>query len=166
MLTSEDGRRWQAPFLITAVGPLSAPTLPGIKGIDSFQGEAYHTALWPKHAVTFEGKRVAVIGTGATGVQTITEVAKTAGHLTVFQRRPNWCKPLHNGKIRPEEQDEIKASYPAMFKQCQESFACFLHNTYPHDTFDLDAGRARGVLREAIRRRAGFGCGWAISATC
>ena len=69
-------------------GPLSAPTLPRIKGVDTFKGEAYHTGLWPKHPVTFEGKRVAVTGTGATGVQTITEIAKTAQHLTVFQRRP------------------------------------------------------------------------------
>jgi cation diffusion facilitator CzcD-associated flavoprotein CzcO len=99
LLTSEDGRRWQSAFLITAIGPLSAPTLPRIKRVDTFQGEAYHTGLWPKHDVTFEGKRVAVIGTGATGVQTTTEVAKTVKHLTVFQRRPNWCKPLHNRKI-------------------------------------------------------------------
>ncbi len=153
LLTSEDGRSWQAPFLITAVGPLSAPTLPRIKGIDSFRGEAYHTGLWPKHAVTFEGKRVAVIGTGATGVQTITEVAKTARHLTVFQRRPNWCKPLHNGKITPEEQAEIKASYPAIFKQCEESFACFLHNIYPHDTFDLTPAEREAFLEKQYQTR-------------
>jgi len=153
LLTSEDGRSWQAPFLITAVGPLSAPTLPRIRGIDSFRGEAYHTGLWPKHAVTFEGKRVAVIGTGATGVQTITEVAKTAGHLTVFQRRPNWCKPLHNGKITPDEQAEIKASYPAIFKQCEESFACFLHNIYPHDTFDLAPAEREAFLEKQYQTR-------------
>jgi cation diffusion facilitator CzcD-associated flavoprotein CzcO len=153
LLTSEAGRRWQAPFLITAVGPLSAPTLPRIKGIDSFKGEAYHTGLWPKHAVTFERKRVAVIGTGATGVQTITEVAKTARHLTVFQRRPNWCKPLHNARITPEEQAGIKASYPAIFKQCQESFACFLHDIYPHDTFDLTPAEREAFLEEQYQKR-------------
>ncbi len=156
LLTCEDGRRWQAPFLITAIGPLSAPTLPRIKGVDTFKGEAYHTGLWPKHKVTFEGKRVAVIGTGATGVQTITEVAKTAEHLTVFQRRPNWCKPLHNAKIGPEEQVQIKANYPAMFRQCQESFSCFLHTTYPHDTFDLPDAEREAFLEQQYRTR-GFG---------
>jgi cation diffusion facilitator CzcD-associated flavoprotein CzcO len=153
LLTSEDGRRWQAPLLITAVGPLSAPTLPRIKGIDSFKGEAFHTGLWPKHKVSFEGKRVAVIGTGATGVQTITEVAKTAKHLTVFQRRPNWCKPLHNSKITPQEQAHIKASYPEIFKQCQESFACFLHTTYPHDTFDLAPAEREAFLEKQYGTR-------------
>jgi cation diffusion facilitator CzcD-associated flavoprotein CzcO len=156
LLTAEDGRRWRAPFLITAIGPLSAPTLPRIKGAGTFEGEAYHTGLWPKHEVTFKGKRVAVIGTGATGVQAITEVAKTAKHLTVFQRRPNWCKPLHNAKITPEEQAHIKANYPAMFQQCQESFSCFLHTTYPHDTFEVSPAEREAFLEKQYATR-GFG---------
>ena len=84
----EDGRHYNTRFLITAVGVLSAPTMPRIPGVESFRGQSCHTHYWPKEPVKFEGKRVAVIGTGATAVQTITEVAKTAGHLTVFQRTP------------------------------------------------------------------------------
>ncbi len=95
----EDGRRARARFLITAIGPLSAPTLPTIPGVESFRGEAYHTGVWPHEPVSFAGKRVAVIGTRATAVQAITEIAKTVGHLTVFQRTPNWCAPLHNSPI-------------------------------------------------------------------
>ena len=87
--------------------------------------------------MSFAGKRVAVIGTGATGVQTIQEVAKTAGHLTVFQRTPNWCAPLHNGQIAEETQREIKAGYPEMFERCQETFACFLHTPDPRGTFEV-----------------------------
>ncbi|MGY9055386.1 MAG: flavin-containing monooxygenase, partial [Alphaproteobacteria bacterium] len=105
-ITLEDGTQHTARFMVAAVGPLSAPTYPRIKGREDFKGEAYHTGLWPKEEVSFEGKRVAVIGTGATGVQAITEIAKTAKHLTVFQRRPNWCKPLHNKKISKEEMQE------------------------------------------------------------
>jgi cation diffusion facilitator CzcD-associated flavoprotein CzcO len=75
-------------FLITAIGVLSAPTMPRISGVDSFRGQSCHTHYWPEAGVEFAGKRVAVIGTGATGVQTITEVAKTVGHLSVFQRTP------------------------------------------------------------------------------
>ena len=86
---------------------------------------------------SFAGKRVAVIGTGATGVQTIQEVAKTAGHLTVFQRTPNWCAPLHNSTIDAEEMAEIKAGYPEIFKRCQETFACFLHTPDPRGTFEV-----------------------------
>jgi cation diffusion facilitator CzcD-associated flavoprotein CzcO len=99
-VTLEDGGRFRSRFLITAIGPLSAPTMPRIEGVDAFDGKSFHTARWPHEPVSFEGQRVAVIGTGATGVQTIQEVAKTAGHLTVFQRTPNWCAPLHNGKMR------------------------------------------------------------------
>src|SRR6185436_17878044 len=95
-VTLEDGSRHTARFLITAVGPLSAPTMPRVPGVETFQGQSFHTARWPKETVSFQGKRVAVIGTGATGVQTIQEVAKTAKTLTVFQRTPNWCAPLHN----------------------------------------------------------------------
>ena len=78
-VTLEDGSRHTARFLITAIGPLSAPTMPRIEGVETFQGQSCHTARWPHEPVRFEGKRVAVIGTGATGVQTIQEVAKTAG---------------------------------------------------------------------------------------
>jgi cation diffusion facilitator CzcD-associated flavoprotein CzcO len=85
----EDGRRYAARFLITAIGVLSAPTMPRIPGVETFRGESFHTHYWPKQPVSFEGKRVGVIGTGATAVQAITEIAKTVGHLTVFQRTPN-----------------------------------------------------------------------------
>jgi len=136
-VTLEDGSRFSARFLVTAVGPLSAPTWPRLPGVDDFTGEAYHTGLWPKHPVSFEGKRVAVIGTGATGVQAITEVAKTAGHLTVFQRRPNWCTPLHNRPITKAEMAEIRKGYPAIFERCRETAACFLHTTDGRGTFDV-----------------------------
>lgn len=133
----ESGDEFSCRFLVAAVGPLSAPTFPNIEGRESFAGEAYHTGLWPKHDVTFEGKHVAVIGTGATGVQAITEIAKTAKTLTVFQRRPNWCKPLRNRKISPEEMKELRAWYPEMFRLCQETASCFLHTPDKRNTFDL-----------------------------
>jgi cation diffusion facilitator CzcD-associated flavoprotein CzcO len=133
----EDGARCRARYLVTAVGPLSAPTLPRIPGVEDFRGEAYHTGLWPKHPVSFEGKRVAVIGTGATGVQAITEIAKTAGHLTVFQRRPNWCTPLHNRPISRAEMAEIRRTYPEIFERCRETAACFIHTTDPRGTFEV-----------------------------
>src|SRR5260221_7409622 len=125
-VTLEDGAAHTARFLITAIGLLSAPTLPKIPGVESFKGRSCHTARWPHEGVSFEGKRVAVIGTGATGVQTIQEVPKTASHLTVFQRTPNWCPPLHNGKIPKEEMKEISARYDDIFHRCRESFACFI----------------------------------------
>jgi cation diffusion facilitator CzcD-associated flavoprotein CzcO len=137
VVTLASGARYTGRYLITAVGPLSAPTMPRISGIDSFKGQAFHTCKWPHQPVDFAGKRIAVIGTGATGVQTIQEVARTAGHLTVFQRTPNWCTPLHNRTISPAEMREIRADYPAMFKRCQETFSCFLHTADTRNTFDV-----------------------------
>jgi cation diffusion facilitator CzcD-associated flavoprotein CzcO len=155
-VTLEDGSRHRSRFLITAIGPLSAPTMPRIEGVESFQGQSFHTARWPHEPVRFEGKRVAVIGTGATGVQTIQEVAKTAGHLTVFQRTPNWCAPLHNRPITAEEQRAIKAGYPEMFRRCQETFACFLHTPDPRGTFEVTPEEREAFL-EKLYAEPGFG---------
>ncbi|MEA2961223.1 MAG: hypothetical protein QOI46_1321, partial [Alphaproteobacteria bacterium] len=81
-LTLEDGRRYSARFLVSAIGILSSPTMPNIPGIDTFKGVSCHTHAWPRNGVDFAGKRVGIIGTGATAVQTIQELAKTVGHLT------------------------------------------------------------------------------------
>jgi cation diffusion facilitator CzcD-associated flavoprotein CzcO len=152
----EDGSRHSTRFLITAIGPLSAPTMPRVEGVEAFAGQSFHTARWPKQPVRFEGKRVAVIGTGATGVQTIQEVAKTAGHLTVFQRTPNWCAPLHNSKIDAATMAKIRAGYPEMFRRCQQTFACFLHTPDPRKTFDLTPAE-REAFWEQLYASPGFG---------
>ena len=162
-IETETGGRARARFLITAMGPLSAPTMPNIEGVGSFKGEAYHTALWPKDPegfggkdVGFAGKRIGVIGTGATGVQLIQEVAKTAGHLTVFQRTPNYCAPLRNRPIDPETQAEIKASYPEIFKKCQESIGGFLHDPDPRSALDVSP-EEREAFFEKLYNEPGFG---------
>jgi len=155
-IESEDGRRARARFLITAVGPLSAPTLPNFEGMDEFRGESYHTARWPHEPVDFSGKRVGVIGTGATGVQVIQEVAKTAAHLTVFQRTPNWCAPLHNAPIDAKTQAEIKSSYPEIFRKCRESHGGFLHSPDPRSALEVDA-EEREAFWEKRYAEPGFG---------
>jgi cation diffusion facilitator CzcD-associated flavoprotein CzcO len=155
-IRSEAGKVYRCRFFIPAVGPLSAPTMPRIDGIPSFEGASYHTATWPHEPVSFEGKRVAVIGTGATGVQTIQEVAKTVGHLTVFQRTPNWCKPLKNRKITEDEQRRIKATYDEIFKRCDETFSCFLHTPDPRSAMEVSAEEREAFL-EKLYETPGFG---------
>jgi cation diffusion facilitator CzcD-associated flavoprotein CzcO len=155
-VTLQDGSRFRARFLITAIGPLSAPTMPRIEGVDTFRGKSFHTARWPHEPVDFTGQRVAVIGTGATGVQTIQTIAGSVGHLTVFQRTPNWCAPLHNGKIDAETQQKIKSGYPEMFKRCQETFACFLHTPDPRGTFEVTE-QEREAFFEKLYAERGFG---------
>jgi cation diffusion facilitator CzcD-associated flavoprotein CzcO len=152
----EDGAQVSTRFLITAIGPLSTPTLPRIEGIESFLGQSFHTARWPRAKVDFAGKRVAVIGTGATGVQTIQSIAGEVGHLTVFQRTPNWCAPLHNGKIDAATQATIKAGYPEMFARCRETFACFLHTPDPRGAFEVSE-EEREAFYEKLYGERGFG---------
>jgi len=155
-IETADGRRARASFLITAVGPLSAHTMPNIPGIEDFAGESFHTARWPHEPVTFEGKRVAVIGTGATGVQAITEIAKTVGSLTVFQRTPNWCAPLHNSRIEPGEMQRIKDSYDEIFATCKETFGNFIHRADERSVFDV-SDEEREAFYEARYNEPGFG---------
>ena len=130
--------------------------MPAIPGVEDFRGEAYHTAAWPHQPVSFAGKRVAVIGTGATGVQAITEIAKTVGHLTVFQRTPNWCAPLHNSPIDAETQRAIKARYPEIFETCRESFGCFIHQHDPRNALEVSP-EVREAFYEQRYREPGFG---------
>lgn len=155
-IETDGGNVAYARFLITAVGPLSAPTLPNYPGMETFTGGVWHTAQWPKQSPDFTGKRVAVIGTGATGVQVIQEMAYMAGHLTVFQRNPNWCAPLNNGPITPEEQRNIKASYPEIFARCRETHGCFLHSPDPRSVFEVTE-EERNTFFEKLYNEPGFG---------
>ena len=152
----QDGSRFASRFLITGIGLLSQPTLPRISGIDTFKGQSFHTSRWPHEPVTYAGKRVAVIGTGATGVQTIQEVCKDVGHLTVFQRRPNWCAPLHNAKIGPHEMNDIRASYTEIFETCNQTAAGFLHTADERSTFEV-AEKDRYEFWENLYASKGFG---------
>lgn len=133
----DDGRELAAKFLLTAVGMLSTPTMPRIEGMESFAGEAFHTYYWPHEPVPLNDKRVGVIGTGATAVQLIPEVAKEAEHLTVFQRRPNWCAPLHNDQIEPEDMEQIKSRYDEIFEQCRSTPGGFIHGPDRRDFDEL-----------------------------
>jgi cation diffusion facilitator CzcD-associated flavoprotein CzcO len=154
-VTLDDDTMHTARFLITAMGPLSADTLPRIAGVDSFKGESFHTYRWPHHPVDFAGKRVAVIGTGATGVQVIQTIAPLVGQLTVFQRTPNWCTPLHNRAITEEEQRKIKAGYPSMFELLRQTPGCYIHNTDPRGTFEVTEDE-REAFWEKLYAEPGF----------
>src|SRR3954467_13323036 len=155
-LTLEDGRRYSTRFLITAIGVLSAPTMPTISGVDTFGGQSCHTHHWPKEPVSFEGKRVAVIGTGATAVQAIQEIAKTVGHLTVFQRTPNWCAPLHNGKITEAEMRDIRVRYSEILALCSTTPGCYIHNPDPRKTLEVTP-EEREAFWEKLYAEPGFG---------
>ena len=154
-ILTEDGYRARAQFVIAAVGILSAHYLPPFEGLDTYEGEWHHTSRWPHEGVDVAGKRVGVVGTGATAVQLITEIAKDVGHLTVFQRTPNYCAPLRNGEIDEETQKEIKANYAEIFKRCRESTAGFLHDFDPRSALDVSE-EERLAQYEALWAAPGF----------
>ena len=110
-----------AKYCIMGTGCLSSFNRPDIKGIDSFSGETYDTGNWPHEPITFAGKRVAVIGTGSSGIQSIPVIAEQAEHLTVFQRTANYSVPAHNFKWDRAAQQEFKANYDSFREQNHQS---------------------------------------------
>jgi cation diffusion facilitator CzcD-associated flavoprotein CzcO len=155
-VTLESGEQARSRFLITAIGILSAYTLPAIEGRDSFRGPTYHPARWPHTPVDFTGKRVGVIGTGATAIQAIPEIAKQARQLTVFQRRPNWAAPLHNAKISKQEMEEIKSRYDEIYAHCRQTSSWFIHQTDPRKALDVTP-EERQAFWEKLYAEPGFG---------
>lgn len=121
IVTTDGGEVIRARYCILATGILSIPKPPEIDGLDDFQGEWYHTGQWPHEPVSFAGKRVAVIGTGSSGVQVIPIVAEEASELTVFQRTPNYTVPGVNYAHTPEMLERIREEYPARRKLAYES---------------------------------------------
>ncbi len=110
-LNASTGEHIVTPFLLCAMGSLSDTNKPPIAGIDDFAGELYHTGRWPVEPVEFGGKRVGVIGTGSSGIQSIPVIAKQCGHLTVFQRTPQYSIPAGNRPVRPEELADARENW-------------------------------------------------------
>ena len=155
-VTLESGQQARSRFLFTAIGILSAHTMPAIPGVESFRGPAYHPARWPHTPVDFTGKRVGIIGTGATAIQAIPEIAKQAKQLTVFQRRPNWAAPLHNSRISKEEMEAIKSRYDEIYAHCAQTPMWFIHEADRRKTLDVPP-EEREAFWEKLYAEPGFG---------
>ncbi len=119
---TDDGKSVTAQYLIAAVGSLSTTNMPQFEGLDRFKGKWHHTSRFPHAGVDFTNKRVGVVGTGATAVQAISEIAQQAKQLVVFQRTANYCVPARNGKVDPEVTAARKADYDGVVRRTRESF--------------------------------------------
>lgn len=142
-VTTVSGQVWRPRYLVTALGILSAPSFPKIPGLDGFRGEWAHTGLWPAEGIDFAGKRVAVIGTGSSGVQIIPIIAQEAKSLTVFQRRPNWCTPINNFEITPDRMKDIRDRIDEIFEATQLSPSGSPHRPMMESSLDLDPEERR-----------------------
>lgn len=128
--------------------------MPNFKGLDKFKGIVHHSSFWPEN-VNFQGKNVAVIGTGASGVQMIQEIGPAAKHLTVFQRCPNLALPMGRRDISNEEQDQLKPLYKEIMEYRERSFAGFHYDLCERNTFD-DTPEERRALFDKLWKQAGF----------
>ncbi|MCX7863505.1 MAG: NAD(P)/FAD-dependent oxidoreductase [Novosphingobium sp.] len=140
---TDTGTRLAARFVILATGPLTVPKSPDFPNYEDFQGEKYQTSRWPQHPVTFAGKRVGVIGTGSSGLQTIAAIAGKAAHLTVFQRTPAYTAPARNRPVSDEEHLRIIADYPAYRVRMKQTYA---------GAYMFSSGKTVAECSEAERR--------------
>jgi cyclohexanone monooxygenase len=147
-VTTDTGEVVTARFCLMATGPLSAAMTPPFDGLDSFAGQIYHTAHWPHCPVDFTGKRVAVIGTGSSGVQSIPIIAEQAAHLYVFQRTPNYSVPAGNKALSADELAEIKAHYAERRRQSWRSGGGSPHIAYPKMTMEVSPEERRAQFEK------------------
>jgi cation diffusion facilitator CzcD-associated flavoprotein CzcO len=136
IVETDAGDRVSASFCIMATGCLSSANLPDFEGLADFEGETFHTGRWPHTQVDFSGKRVGVIGTGSSAIQSIPLIAAQAEHLFVFQRTPNYSIPAHNGPLDPELKRQVKADYAGFRKRNSEQG--FGLNTRSREELALD----------------------------
>jgi cyclohexanone monooxygenase len=126
IIGTDRGEAFSAQFCIAATGCLSASRVPDFEGLDSFEGEWYHTGRWPHEGVDFRGKRVGVIGTGSSGIQSIPVIAESAAHLTIFQRTPNFSLPANNEGLTPDQIAAYRENFQEIKAQARESRAGML----------------------------------------
>ncbi len=150
---TEDGRTARSRFLIIATGFAAKRHFPDWKGIDTFKGVMHHSSFWPNEGVDVKGKRVAVIGTGSTGVQIAQETAKEAASLTVFQRTPNLALPMAQRNLTKEQQE--KKGYPEFFEDRMKTFAGFPYDFVKRNTLD-DTPEQREAFYNERWRNGGF----------
>ncbi|HVV41805.1 MAG TPA: NAD(P)/FAD-dependent oxidoreductase [Nitrobacter sp.] len=155
-VTTSDGKAIAANYVILATGCLSNARKPDFKGLKDFKGEVYHTGHWPHHPVDFSGKRVGVIGTGSSGIQSIPVIAATARHVTVFQRTANFSIPARNGPLSAEERELFRANYPEIRRRAREEMRNGIDQELP-DRGALDDGdNERRVKYEKRWERGGL----------
>jgi cation diffusion facilitator CzcD-associated flavoprotein CzcO len=144
-VATSDGDVTVARFLVTAAGCLSEVNWPDIAGLKSFGGRLLHTAQWPHTEVDFTGRRVGVIGTGASAVQAIPRIARHSAHLTVFQRTPNWVLPARNAAATEEFTAWYKANYAEIRQRCLDSGGGVPFDPPLGSAFDVSEDERRSV---------------------
>ncbi len=142
-------------FLLPALGFASKPYIPDIPGIEDFEGEWFHTARWPQKGIDLDGRKVALIGTGASGVQVAQEAAKSAETLTLFQRTPILALPMRQEQLTREDQEHEKHGYPAIFEQRRQTSGGFECQSLEVSALEVDE-KVRNAHFEDLWQRGGL----------
>jgi cyclohexanone monooxygenase len=151
-VTTSNGNSVTAKYVVLATGCLSNARMPDIKGLADFKGQVYHTGHWPHEKIDFTGRRVGVIGTGSSAIQSVPVIAEQASHLTVFQRTPNFSIPARNAALSAEERDAFRANYPEIRRFAREVARNGIYTELPD----------RGALDDGDNeRRAKYEARWA-----
>jgi cyclohexanone monooxygenase len=147
LISTDSGERVSARVFLPAVGALSAPVIPEFPGMDEFGGQWFHTARMPDD-VDFAGKRVAVIGNGATAVQVVPEIAREAAHVYEFQRNPYHCLPGRNHRLDADDWEEIHTHHAEIWETARNNFGGFPYNDFLGDGPDFSAEERRRLFEE------------------
>ena len=148
-IETDQGDRVTARHLITGIGCISTGNIPKIKGLDSFEGDWFHTGNWPHHPVDFSGKRVAVVGTGSSGVQSIPVIASQAKHVTVFQRTPQYTVPARHGSIDKRFiEEEVKPNYDEIIEKAKWTHGGTPQTPVARSAFDVTEEERRKVFEQ------------------
>ncbi|MEE8436366.1 MAG: NAD(P)/FAD-dependent oxidoreductase [bacterium] len=141
MVETEAGLQVAATFCVMATGCLSSINTPDFKGLDTFKEPCYHTGNWPHDGVDFTGRRVGIIGTGSSAIQSIPIIADQAEHLYVFQRTPNYVVPARNAPLPPEVRQEFKANYPMLREQAKQRRNGILYPPNEDSALEVDEAK-------------------------
>lgn len=152
VVTTQAGEVFEARYCVMATGPLSVPRDPDIPGLDRFKGELYRAAKWPHQPVSYAGKRVAVLGTGSTGIQIVQEVGPQAGELFVLQRTPSFTMPMRNFDLTPDYVAEVKRHYPGLREAARNSPAGGLRPASTRAFFSVRPEERQSLLEDAWQR--------------
>ncbi|KAM0510860.1 hypothetical protein ACHAPE_010448 [Trichoderma viride] len=155
IIRTEDGRTTKAKYLILGTGFSAKRYVPDWPGIDKFKGTIHHSSFWPEEKMSVKGKKCAVIGTGASGVQMVQAWGPEAEELKVFQRTPNLTIPLRKRDLTGEEQERTKRYYPELFRYRETSFAGFMYDWAEKNTFD-DTAEDQEAFYEEMWNGGGF----------
>ena len=147
-VTTEYGQTYTAHYVISAMGGLSTPTLPNIKGIDNFKGELYHTSHWPHDGVNLEGKRVGLLGVGASGIQITPVIAPVVKDLFVFQRTPNYVVASSNRAVSDEEMQNIVENYDEIYEKATKHGFAVPFERAQHGAKDVSAEERERIFEE------------------